>query len=167
MELFFEKASKQPWFNNTLFVLTADHTNLSEHPDYQSDYGKFRVPISFYCPQDSLCGRRNAIAQQSDIYPSILGYMGYDKPVVSFGQNLFNTPDSLTWAANLQNGLYSYYMGDFVLQFDGEHETGLFAYKQDPTLKNNLKGSQPQAEKEMLKKLKALIQQYIIFMTSK
>ena len=50
--------------------------------------------------------------------------MGYDKPVVSFGQNLFNTPDSLTWAANLQNGLYSYYMGDFVLQFDGEHETG-------------------------------------------
>ena len=165
LRLFFEKASKQPWFNNTLFVLTADHTNLSEHPDYQSDYGTFRVPVIFYCPADSLQGRRNGIAQQSDIYPSVLGYLGYDRPFISFGQNLFSTPDSMTWAANLQNGLYSYYRGDYVLQFDGENETGLFAYKQDPTLKQNLKGTQPEDEQEMLKKLKALIQQYLIFMT--
>ena len=167
LELFFERASKQPWFANTLFVLTADHTNLSEHPDYQSDYGKFRVPVIFYCPQDSLQGRRDAIAQQADIYPSILGYLGYDKPVISFGQNLFNTPDDETWAANLQSGLYSYYIGDYVLQFDGENETGLFKYKQDPALKQNLKGTQPAVEQEMTKKLKALIQQYLEHMTSK
>ena len=166
LQLFFEKASKQPWFSNTLFVLTADHTNLSEHPDYQSDYGKFRVPVIFFCPADStLGGRRDCIAQQSDILPSILGYIGYDKPVISFGQNLFSTADADTWAANLQNGLYSYYKGDYVLQFDGENQTGLFAYKQDPTLKQNLKGTQPATEQEMLKNLKALIQQYLIFMT--
>ena len=165
LRLFFEKASKQPWFNNTLFVLTADHTNLSEHPEYQSDYGKFRVPIIFYCPSDSLEGKREAIAQQSDIFPSILGYLGYDKPFISFGQNLFKTSDDQTWAANLQNGLYSYYMGDYVLQFDGQNQTGLFAYKQDPTLKQNLMGTQPATEQAMLKNLKALIQQYLIFMT--
>ena len=167
LRLFFERASKQPWFANTLFVLTADHTNLSEHPDYQSDYGKFRVPVIFYCPQDSLQGRRDAIAQQADIFPSILGYLGYDKPIISFGQNLFNTPDNETWAANLQSGLYSYYKGEYVLQFDGENETGLFAYKQDPALKQNLKNTQPAIEEEMLKKLKALIQQYLIYMTDK
>ena len=167
LKLFFEKASKQPWFNNTLFVLTADHTNLSEHPDYQSDYGKFRVPIIFYCPSDSLFGKRDAIAQQSDIYPSILGYLGYDRPVISFGQDLFNTPDSTTWAATLQNGLYSYYMCDYVLQFDGENETGLYAYKEDPALKKNLKGTQSDTEQEMTKKLKALIQQYLEYMTTK
>ncbi len=167
LKLFFGKASRQPWFNNTLFVLTADHTNLSEHPDYQSDYGNFRVPVIFYCPSDSLMGKRNAIAQQSDIYPSILGYLGYDKPVISFGQNLFGTPDEETWGATFQNGLYSYYMGDYLLQFDGENETGLFTYKSDPTLKRNIKDSQSQTEQEMLKKLKALIQQYIIYMTSK
>ena len=96
---------------------------------------------------------------------SILGYLGYDKPVVSFGQNLFNTAEDDTWAADLQNGLYSYYSGDYLLQFDGERETGLFAYKQDPTLKQNLKGTQPVVEQSMLKNLKALIQQYLIFMT--
>ena len=165
LKLFFEKASKQPWFNNTLFVLTADHTNLSEHPDYQSDYGNFRVPIIFYCPSDSLVGKRNAIAQQSDIFPSILGYLGYDEPVMSFGQNLFSTPDDETWASTFQNGLYSYYKGDYIILFDGETETGLFAYKQDPTLKHNLKGTQPATEQEMLKNLKALIQQYLIYMT--
>jgi len=167
LRLFFEKAAGQPWFNNTLFVLTADHTNLSEHPKYQSDYGKFRVPIVFYCPSDTLGGRRDAIAQQSDIFPSILGYLGYDKPVISFGQDLFNTPDDQTWAANLQNGLYSYYTGDYLLQFDGQSETGLYNYKTDPTLKQNLKGSDPQTEQEMTKKLKALIQQYLECMTTK
>ena len=167
LKLFFEKASEQPWFNNTLFVLTADHTNLTEHPDYQSDYGNFRVPIVFYCPSDSLCGKRDAIAQQSDIYPSILGYLGYDRPVISFGQDLFNTPDSATWAATLQNGLYSYYSGDYLLQFDGTNETGLFSYKEDPALKNNLKGTQSDTEQEMTKKLKALIQQYLEYMTTK
>ena len=167
LKLFFEKASKQPWFNNTLFVLTADHTNLSEHPDYQSDYGNFRVPVIFYCPSDTLVGKRNAIAQQSDIFPSVLGYLGYDKPVISFGQDLFNTPDEETWGATFQNGLYSYYQGDYLLQFDGTNETGLFTYKSDPTLKHNIKDSQSQTEQEMLKKLKALIQQYIIYMTSK
>ncbi len=165
LKLFFEKASKQPWFNNTLFVLTADHTNLSEHPDYQSDYGNFRVPIIFYCPGDTLTGKRKAVAQQADVFPSILGYLGYDKPVISFGQNLFNTPDSETWGATFQNGLYSYYQGDYLLMFDGENEIGLFSYQQDPTLKQNLKGSNPQTEQEMIKKLKALIQQYLEYMT--
>lgn len=167
LKLFFEKASRQPWFSNTLFVLTADHTNLSEHPDYQSDYGQFRVPIIFYCPSDTLQGRRTGIAQQSDIFPSILGYLGYDRPVISFGQDLFNTPDDDTWAANLQSGLYSYYKGDYVLQFDGEQETGLFAYRQDPTLKQNLKGTHSKTEQDMLENLKALIQQYLTYMTSK
>ena len=167
LKMFFEKASQQPWFSNTLFVLTADHTNLSEHPGYQSDYGQFRVPIIFYSPSDSLQGRRNCIAQQSDIFPSILGYLGYDRPVISFGQDLFNTPDDNTWASTYQNGLYSYYKGDYVLQFDGEQETGLFAYRQDPTLKQNLKGTHPETEQDMLKNLKALIQQYLTYMTSK
>ena len=168
LKLFFDNASKQPWFKNTLFVLTADHTNLSEHPDYSSDYGHFRVPIIFYTPESNdLQGRRNCIAQQSDIFPSILGYLGYDKPVVSFGQNLFNTDNQDTWAANLQNELYSYYMGDLVLQFDGENETGLYAYREDPLFMNNLKGTEPEMEQQMLRNLKALIQQYLIFMTTK
>ena len=167
LELFFRKASSQPWFRNTLFVLTADHTNLSEHPDYSSDYGSFRVPVIFYCPSDAaLRGRREAIAQQSDILPSILGYLGYDKPVISFGQNLFGTPDDQTWAANFQNGMYMYYKGDWLIKFDGEQVTGLYAYRKDPVLRNNLKAEHPGTVRDMERELKALIQQYMLHMTS-
>ena len=168
LELFFRKASSQPWFRNTLFVLTADHTNLSEHPDYSSDYGSFRVPVIFYSPQDdTLRGRREAIAQQSDIFPSILGYLGYDRPVISFGQNLFGTPDDQTWAANCQNGMYMYYKGDWLIKFDGEQVTGLYAYRKDPVLRNNLKSEHPQTVLDMERELKAIIQQYMLHMTSK
>ena len=167
LELFFRKASSQPWFRNTLFVLTADHTNLSEHPDYSSDYGSFRVPVIFYSPSDAtLRGRREAIAQQSDILPSILGYLGYDKPVISFGQNLFGTPDDQTWAANFQNGMYMYYKGDWLIKFDGEQVTGLYAYRKDPVLRNNLKAEHPGTVRDMERELKALIQQYMLHMTS-
>ena len=38
---FFDKASRQPWFMNTIFVLTSDHTNKSDHAEYQSDLGGF------------------------------------------------------------------------------------------------------------------------------
>ena len=167
LRLFFEKASKEPWFNNTLFVLTADHTNQSEHPAYQAEYGKFRIPIIFYDPSGDIAGHRDAIAQQSDILPTIMGYLGYDKPFISFGQNLFATPDEDTWAANYQNGMYMYYKGDWMIKFDGEQQTGLYAFRNDATLKDNLKGTRPDVEEEMIKELKALIQQYLEHMTTK
>ena len=167
LRLFFEKASKEPWFENTLFVLTADHTNQSEHPAYQSEYGKFRIPIIFYDPSTDIAQHRNCLAQQSDILPSILGYLGYDKPFISFGQNLFATADEDTWNANYLNGMYMYYKGDRVIKFDGEQEAGLYAYREDPAFKDNLKGSQPDIEDEMIKELKALIQQYLEHMTIK
>ncbi len=167
LRLFFEKASKEPWFNNTLFVLTADHTNQSEHPAYQAEYGQFRIPIIFYDPSGDIAGHRDAIAQQSDILPSILGYLGYDKPFISFGQNLFATPDDQTWAANYQNGMYMYYKGDWMIKFDGEQQAGLYAFRKDAALKENLKGTMPEVEEEMIKELKALIQQYLEHMTTK
>ena len=45
---FFEKAKTQPWFKNTIFVLTSDHTNLSDHAQYQTDLGGFCSPIIIY-----------------------------------------------------------------------------------------------------------------------
>ena len=167
LRLFFEEASRQPWFSNTLFVLCADHTNQSEHPAYQSDYGQFRIPIIFYDPSGDIAGHRDCLAQQSDILPSVLGYLGYDKPFISFGQNLFNTPDEETWNANYQNGMYMYYKGDWMVKFDGEEQAGLYAFRKDPALKQNLKGTQPEIEENMIKELKALIQQYLEHMTTK
>lgn len=161
LERFFEKASKEPWFNNTLFVLTADHTNATEHPEYQTEIGLFSVPIIFYTPNGDLQGyRSDVIAQQIDIMPTVLGYLGYDRPFVSFGCDLIHTPAEETYAVNYTNGTYQFLKGDYLLQFDGEKTKAVYRFKTDIFLKENLVGQVPEQE-SIENELKAMIQQYM------
>ena len=157
---FFETASKEKWFKNTLFVFTADHTNQNEHPIYQNEVGLFSVPIIFYTPDGSLQGRSDAIAQQIDIMPTVLGYLGYDKPYVAFGCDLLHTPKEDTYAVNYLNGVYQFFKGEYMIQFDGTRTTAVYAFKNDPLLKNNLVGKVAE-QGEMELELKAIIQQYM------
>lgn len=167
LRLFFEKAKEQEWFNNTLFVFTADHTNQSEFAEYQTEVGKFRVPIIFYDPSGELKGERNCIAQQTDILPTILGYLGYDLPFICFGQNLLNTKDEDTFAANYINGIFQYMKGDYVVQFDGTDIMAMYNFKTDTGLKENLKDRYPDIASGLTEELKAVIQQYLERMNEK
>ena len=139
LKRFFETASKQPWFNNTLFVLTADHTNLSAVPEYQTSLGGFSVPIVFFDPSKEMPrGKMEGIAQQIDIMPTVLGYLGYQQPYIAFGCDLFHTLVEDTWAVNYQNGIYQYVKGDYLIQFDGKELKAIYHFKEDRLLKNNL-----------------------------
>ena len=164
---FFETAKKQPWYKNTLFVLTSDHTNQSDHPYYQTDLGGFCSPIIFFDPSGELKpGMRPAIAQQIDIMPTVLGFLGYDRPYVGFGCDLFRTPPQETWAVNYLNGVYQYVKGDYLLQFDGTRTKALYNYRTDLLLRDNLAGKLPQVQAEMERAVKALIQSYMTRMTT-
>lgn len=160
LKRFFETASKMPWYKNTIFVLTADHTNQPEHKEYFTDAGRYEVPIIFFTPDGDLSGQRDAIAQQIDIMPTILGYLGYDKPYISFGCDLLHTPADKTFAVNYNNGIYQYFKGDYMMQFDGEKVTAMYAFKTDRMLEHNLVGKVPQ-QKQMELELKSIIQQYM------
>ena len=164
---FFETAQQQPWYENTLFVITADHTNLSSRPEYQTDLGVFGAPIIFFDPSGEIVPeRRHCIAQQIDIMPTVLGYLHYDEPYVAFGTDLLHTPDAETWAVNHTNGIYQYLKGDYLMQFteDGQVKA-LYDFKHDWFLRQNLKGQLGAVEAEMQQKLKAIIQQYMQRMT--
>lgn len=155
---FFETAQHQPWFANTIFVLTSDHTNMSDHDYYQTDLGGFYTPIIIYYP--SACGEmQDKIAQQIDIMPTILGMLHYQKSYLGFGIDVLNTPAEDTWAVNYLNGIYQYVKYGYVLQFDGTNTKAIYSLE-DRLMKNNLIGKvkvQPQMELE----LKAIIQQYM------
>ena len=59
---FFETASKQAWFGNTIFVITADHAQSQPQLDiYRSSTGSFEVPVVFYTPDGSLKGKDNRL----------------------------------------------------------------------------------------------------------
>jgi len=102
LRLFFNKIKHKEWFKNTLFVITADHTNISFKKKYRTSTGIFRVPIIFYDPSNNLNQKSNKIIQQIDIMPSILSYLNYNKPFISLGNNIFNNENG--FAINYNNG---------------------------------------------------------------
>ena len=160
---FFATARKQPWFSNTIFVLTSDHTNQSDHAEYQSDLGGFCSPIIIYDPSQPVGRMEEKVAQQIDILPTILGILGYQKPYMAFGIDVLNTPAEDTWAVNYLNGIYQYVKYGYVLQFDGKQAKGIYQLT-DRLMQHNLKGKVPQ-QTQMERELKAIIQQYMMRMT--
>ena len=47
---FFETAAKKPWFENTVFVITGDHTSHSDKEYFYSQSGHYEVPFLIYAP---------------------------------------------------------------------------------------------------------------------
>jgi phosphoglycerol transferase MdoB-like AlkP superfamily enzyme len=164
---FFQTASRQPWFKNTIFVLTSDHTNLSDHQEYQTDLGGFCSPIIIYEPgvTDSQPEVQQKIAQQIDILPTVMGRLHYPKPYFGFGIDVLNTPAEDTWAVNYLNGIYQYVKHGHVIQFDGQKTKAVYALT-DSLMQHNLLTSHPSPlTSEMEREVKAIIQQYMSRMT--
>ena len=155
----FKEISSEPWFRNTLFVITADHTNESIHKEFQNNFGSYSIPVIFYKPGSNLKGIRNRIAQQIDIMPSILSYLNYDEEYIAFGNNLFDE-SARSFAFNSNGSTYHIYMDDHLLEMIYGEPAGLYNYKTDKFLENNLSEKEPELRDDLAEKLKAIIQTY-------
>jgi phosphoglycerol transferase MdoB-like AlkP superfamily enzyme len=156
---FFKKVQTAPWFNQTLFVITADHCSSNVlFPETRTAWGSAAVPIIFYRPDNSLAGMRKALAQQTDIMPSVLGYLNYNEPFVAFGRNVFanrTEPFAITW----RDG-YNYFEGDWMLAFNGTAPTGLYNFVANPMLTDNYLQTHAEQAEALTRKVKAFVQQY-------
>lgn len=137
---FFEAASKQPWYNNTIFVITADHTNQVSYEKSKTSIGPFLVPIIIFDPTGEVKGfEPTKTVQQIDIMPTVLGLIGYDKPYFAFGFDAFaNDTIRDRFAINYINDFYHIYRNNFVLRSNIDVPEALYDYNNDPLLKNNL-----------------------------
>ncbi len=92
---FFRTASQQPWFNRTLFILTADHTSHSDRWGYQNPLGDYKTPLLFFRPGRPLPPvRPTLISQQADIPASVLDLLGLrpeQRYLLPFGGSVFDT----------------------------------------------------------------------------
>ena len=161
LKLFFNKIKHEPWFKNTLFVITADHTNISFEKKYRSPIGIFRVPIIFYDPSNiNLNQKSKKIIQQIDIMPSILSYLDYNKPFLSLGNNIFNSENG--FAINYNNGFQMIIDERVVIYNELEEEiTKIFDFTNDISLKQNIINDIESIKIEQYKyKIQSFIQTY-------
>ncbi len=156
----FSNRLTQPWFKNTLFILTADHTNESVRKEFQNNYGFYCMPIIFYKPDSDLQGIKHRIAQQIDIMPSVLSYLSYDGEYIAFGNNLFDDSGD-SFAFNTNGSTYQLFMKDHMLEMVENKPVGLYDFKKDRFLDNNLIDKDTSHLWTMEEKLKAIIQAII------
>jgi phosphoglycerol transferase MdoB-like AlkP superfamily enzyme len=157
---FFKEASGQPWYKNTLFILTADHSlPSSDHKEYITSTGLFSIPIILHHPNSKLIGLDSTLIQQIDIFPTVMGYLKYDAPYFAFGSDRFNAGDR-PFVVNYTNEYYQYMEGDYLLQSDGRNLLMAYRYKEDPLYQHNLVESNDSVMLKHFRHFKAFMQQY-------
>ena len=164
---FFAKARTMPWYKNTIFVLTADHTSLSSHPEYGTPVGTFRVPIIFFDPSGQMPAR--PVTKDCKTNRHYAHHIGLVCAILIPPLLLATTSHRWQRPTNYEvaylNGVYLFVQGNEVLLFDGQKVTGLYDYKHDVMMQHNLMGKSPR-QGEMERKLKAIIQSYMSRMIS-
>lgn len=157
---FFEYAKTQDWYNNTLFVFTADHASFPYREEYKNDLGGYAIPICFYKPNGSLKKfDTSSTIQQIDIMPTILSYLGYPKDFFSFGKNILDTTKIPTTVIYNNHNFYGL-SSDFALQFNGNTTTNFFNFKDDIYFRKSLLDKDSIKQVFLEKTTKAYIQQF-------
>jgi phosphoglycerol transferase MdoB-like AlkP superfamily enzyme len=156
---FFETVRNFDWFENTLFVITADHTYEGDSRFYKTSVGNYAVPIVFYHHNNNWNGLSKHIVQQTDILPSVLDFLNYDKDFVAFGNSVFDTVAD-RFAISYLSGVYQLIQNGYTLKFDGENDVSLFNFEQDSLLKKNLIHVEDSVVIGMSNLTKAVIQQF-------
>jgi phosphoglycerol transferase MdoB-like AlkP superfamily enzyme len=151
---FFETAKQQPWYANTLFIITADHSSENTLPYYQTISGKYEIPLLIFNPKQLSKQTIETTIDQLQLTPLVLNQVGKaNASFFSFANN---------YAIQYDGGLYQLIQYPFVLQFDGEKSIGWYDLKEDSLMKNNLINKETAQEKrnELERNLKAIIQDY-------
>ena len=158
---FFEASKKEAWFQNTIFIITADHTNQVNYKEYYKMINRYAVPIMIYSPNEEFVGVNNELAQQIDIYPTILDMVGYQKPFRSWGRSLVDSSvDKMQPYVMNHNGQnYQYSKGNIICIFDGVRAIGFYDIN-DLGLERNLISNRTEEMDEVELACKAFLKDY-------
>lgn len=165
---FFRQASREPWFENTLFVITADHGSGSDNDKYRNMPYAYAVPIIMHYTGSSLRskkmfeegrleGRHTRTSQHIDIMPTVLRMMGYRKPFFAFGRDMFNDKDA-DFAINYYGSAFNFMADSMRYIFNEKEVVAAYNYKEDYREREELRATP--LDSANVVRMKAFIQQY-------
>ncbi len=91
---FIEQARKKPWFDNTIFVVIADHCASSAGRERLS-IPKYHIPAVILAPKHVAAGRYDRLASQIDIAPTLLGLLRMNYRSLFLGQDLLRAENNV------------------------------------------------------------------------
>ena len=130
---FFDAARKTDWYENTIFVITADHSGQGLSREYNDYDGWYRIPMLFYIPKHeeffvpqfgeewSAHKVYPRLMQQIDIMPTLLDYLGIQAQTVCFGTSAFRNPEK-GWQIAYGNGYYQLETNDGKVAVIGQEK---------------------------------------------
>ena len=152
---FFLYARQQPWFANTLFVITADHTaDIDRNGQNYNKATDYWVPLLYHMPSRIAPAQEARVTQHIDILPTVLDLVGHASPFFSFGHSVLKG-DGPPYAIMASNGIYQCVSDELHLQFDGKEIVGINALSNAPN-----KGIPDTLAMDMKMRLTAAIQQF-------
>ena len=97
------KASKKPWFSNTLIVIMADHCAGSAG-QAELPFMEYQIPLIIYNPAMIQPQRIDKLSGQIDVAPTLLGLLNWNYESKFFGKDILkmNPEDERAFIANYQ-----------------------------------------------------------------
>ena len=84
---FLNRAKKEPWYRNTIFVIMADHGKLVGNATTEAPESYNHIPLVMFGPGVPV-GRYDGLATQVDVMPTLLSLLNMSYEYDGFGQNL-------------------------------------------------------------------------------
>jgi phosphoglycerol transferase MdoB-like AlkP superfamily enzyme len=122
---FIEQARTRPWFDDTLFVITADH-GANARGTSRIPVDKYLIPLLMYAPAHVAPGRVDRLMSQIDIGPTALGLLNFTYYSKFFGRDVLAAPpeSDRAFVANYQT--LGYLQEDRMVLLHPKRQTEVF-----------------------------------------
>jgi phosphoglycerol transferase MdoB-like AlkP superfamily enzyme len=88
---FLREAAQQPWFDNTVFVVVADH-GARVYGKAEIPLATYEIPLMIYSPRHLAPRQIDTLMTQVDIAPTVLGMLGLPYEAPFFGVDILHEP---------------------------------------------------------------------------
>ena len=130
---FLEQARSRPWFDDTLFVITADH-GANARGTTRIPVDKYLIPLFVYAPKHIEPRRVERLMSQIDIPPTLLGLLDFDYYSKFFGRDVLHSPpvSDRAFVANYQT--LGYLVRDRMVLLQPRRKTEVFRVDADKNI---------------------------------
>ena len=157
---FFEASKTSDWFENTIFIFTADHSNQTHFPFYEKTVNRFANPLMIFKSNSELKGVDMKLASHLDIFPTVADLIDYPKPFKSWGRSLVSNQNHEPFVINYFSG-GSYFMmnENLICVHNGNNAIGFYNVK-DKNMENNLIRNKTQEMIDLENKCSMFLEDY-------